>query len=706
MTSPLFAQNGRISIEDLNRFKRVFSETIKYFLSCSRVDFIPVNVDESAPLPPGVKSVQKRRIPCIGENGVLYLPIWRVDELIATAVLGDCSSKVLEADGPWLLERSRFISREFEFGKQLSLDPLTGLLNKRHLLEELTCRMVEGSGPTNAGMHGFVLALIEICPAIKDADQARQYIARAASCLGSLEDRVALHHLGSGVFGLIWEELDSEGAIKVGNAVLNWLKRENFPRIRIGLAPVNDQTMHEGKDAAGVVEQAWHALETARKRGPYGLCSSSALINAEQHPLKPLPARVTAYFRKLLPGVDAFAVILLQQDQDAEGAQFSGRVRSLLIDTPLVPVNPREAFVFIAGADQQRALDWIQSFKKKLGKDMGSFSMGVALFPDHDFRKSEMLLNARKALLHTNFFGPDTVTVFDGISLNISGDIYYNEGDLAAAAKEYKKGLEVDPDNVNLLNSMGVTWAQMNRYRDAIPYFEKALGKDNDDFMALFNMGLALLALNRNDAVIPYFERAYKVDPHNFDLILQLGRLYCQSKRYDEAVMVLKQGEGKGNTGSGRDVGRGALHRYLGEAYMASGKNKKAMASLQRACNHNPRDASALSLLGELYDLEKQGAEIATALSRQAVELDSSRWEYWYRLGKIQFHQGNTIDAKESLKESLRLHRKNIEASVVLGEVYRKSGQHSKAQKMFMKVLRLDPAHKQAKQSLKKLAKA
>jgi len=62
---------------------------------------------------------------------------------------------------------------------------------------------------------------------------------------------------------------------------------------------------------------------------------------------------------------------------------------------------------------------------------------------------------------------------------------------LVSAIKEYKRGLQIDPDNINLLNSLGVIYAQINRYHQAIPLFEKVLGIDSEDFMALFNLGFA-----------------------------------------------------------------------------------------------------------------------------------------------------------------------------------------------------------------------
>jgi len=105
-------------------------------------------------------------------------------------------------------------------------------------------------------------------------------------------------------------------------------------------------------------------------------------------------------------------------------------------------------------------------------------------------------------------------------------------------------------------------------------------------------------------------------------------------------------------------VRRGSSYRYLGVAYKESGNNREAIAVLQRAIRFNPRDAVSLSLLGELYSLEKQGDDIALSLCSQALDLDDTRWEHWYRLALIRFRQGQFEQAGPLLVQSLRRDRK------------------------------------------------
>ena len=105
-------------------------------------------------------------------------------------------------------------------------------------------------------------------------------------------------------------------------------------------------------------------------------------------------------------------------------------------------------------------------------------------------------------------------------------------------------------------------------------------------------------------------------------------------------------------------MGRAGALRYLGQAYMGVRENKKAITVLQRAVRLNSHDAFSLSLLGELYAREGEGDDIALSLCRQAIEIDASAWEYWFRAARIRYRMGDLPGARTDLRECMRLGRK------------------------------------------------
>jgi hypothetical protein len=66
-------------------------------------------------------------------------------------------------------------------------------------------------------------------------------------------------------------------------------------------------------------------------------------------------------------------------------------------------------------------------------------TIGVAAYPTINYTRHQIVNNAEKALEHASFFGPGTITPFDAVSLNISGDRHYQAGNLEGAIREYQK---------------------------------------------------------------------------------------------------------------------------------------------------------------------------------------------------------------------------------------------------------------------------
>ena len=674
-----------------------------------------------------IKRVLRRQCSALAsEKPVIFLPVWDLKTIIGIAAIEGVDAQFAQMlSEEWLSDRSRIISREFFLQKQLAFEPVTGMFNGFHLHETLDGLLSDEQflhliknrkDTTGPVLENVSLFLIEIHPRTNNAEKALNYIVRAGYYLESFFGQGVLHHMGNGVFGLIGQNLDEERAKRLGENILSWLRREGFSRIHIGINSIegtggtNSNEFREMPDCLTLLEQTWVALRKARRRGPYALCTFNSISNPEAHPLKKIKPAVMAKLRKLWINNDRFAILLISQDRELPGKTFSKRLLALIeARAEAVPINESETFVFLAGADARKAESWILDLKKKLPKDLGTtYSIGIAYFPCVDFKKTEIPLNGRKALLHAGFFGPETVTVFDGVSQNVCGDIYYGEGDLVRAVKEYKKGLEIEPANTNLLNSLGEAYARMNKPQKARPFFEKILRLDPKHYMGVFNLGITYLTTGEDEQAIRYFEKTLlaskgkRETKQSYDLLLQLSKLYCRTGRYNKVIILLEK-EKIMSEESSKAPGREALLRYLGEAYLGKGEKNKAILVLQRAVRYNPHDAYSLSMLGELYAEQKQGDEIALSLCEQAVGIDDSQWRHWYRLARVRYKMEEYVPALEALKECLHRERKNVNAMNLAGQVYVKLGIKSKATGMFQKVLKIAPGNKTATAFLKQM---
>ncbi len=724
-----------LNAEDFKHFHDQFSQTILQLIPLAEgpVTFLNASIEQGENLldlsKPKYwlkycKRVLRRQRPVLAsEKPILFLPVWGAETIIGIAAVQVDEQFAGVLSDEWLSDRSRIISREFFLQKQLSFDPVTGMFNGRHLHDTLGALLsivqenIEPAGKSVSLQHVSLL-MIEIHPRANNAEKALNYIIRAGYYLESFLGQDVLYHLGNGVLGFIGENLNEEQAQKLGKNILSWFRREGFHRIHIGINTIGAKGDSTGNQAENpplchaVIEQTWQSLRQASRRGPYALCSYSSMTRPVAHPLTPIKPSVPAKLRKLWAAIDTFAVLLISRDREQPDEAFPKRLLALVEPRAgAVAVNENEIFVFLKHANEKKALSWATGLKRKLPADLdATYSIGIACFPCIDFKKSDIPQNARKALLHAGFFGPETMILFDGISQNVSGDIYYGEGDLVRAVGEYRKGLEMDPANTNLLNSLGETYAQMNKPRKARPFFEAVLRTEPKHYMALFNLGVIHLTIAEDEKAIKCFERALaasrrKPEANQInDLLLQLSKLYCRTGRYKKAVLLLEKENILDETGTIVPA-RNALLRYLGEAYMGSGRNVEAVKSLQRATRFNPHDAYSLSMLGELYAQEDQGDDIALSLCLQAVNIDDRQWKHWYRLALVRYKMAYHESALEALKESLRLEQKNEESLYLAGQIYDKLGAGAKAAVMYRAVLKIMPGHKAARGALQKQSK-
>ncbi|MGV1098058.1 tetratricopeptide repeat protein [Thiovibrio sp. JS02] len=705
MTIPLVLAAGPLLPSDLHRFSTLFTKTVFDFFPGESVRLVPLGGEEetvAAELAEPVSRIRANRLPVVDAAGrELFLPVWAGEALCGLIVLRGGDAQLYAMPPVWYDEQSHIISREFFILKQSCQDPGTGLLNGFHLRGELEALLAQNEAVP------ATLALLEVFPRSRDAARSLRYIVRAGSCLASLlGEEMHLHHLGAGIFGLLWFGIGMEEARQLGEGLLLRLKRENFVSAHLGITTVVPPDPEESGTPEQLLDQAWQVLGTARQRGPFSLCGHVTSQDIESHPLRKIPESALRKLRALYRGKSCFALVLISMDQEPASNHFTKRLRAVVgQEENLVLVNQREAFLLLDGADRSAAEKWLAGFREKMDAIGGSsFSMGVATFPFHDFKKSDLPGNCRKAVLHAGFFGPDSLAVFDAVSLNISGDVYYNEGDLVRAIAEYRKGLQLAPDNVNLLNSMGVASVQLNRPRAAQSFFQRALAVDAGNFMALFNLGFVLLDAKNSAGARGLWERALAVDGRHPGLLQHLGVLFCRQGEFARARELLERCERLATKGGRQTSEVMVIARWLGRAYEALGENRKAIAAYQRAVGGNPRDAGSLSRLGRLYALGRQGDEIALSLCRQAVELDGGKASHWFRLGWLQHHLKAYGDAAEALSACLRLEPGQVEAALLLARTWLHLARPGKAKKLYEKILRHSPGHAEARAGLAALA--
>ncbi|MHB8809628.1 MAG: tetratricopeptide repeat protein, partial [Desulfobulbaceae bacterium] len=638
--------------------------------------------------PPEVEQ-QLREICATGEPGrvreLLVLPLSLANGgQLAVLLQGIDPGLSQKMAREWLASIRDQLRTNMELIKQAHVHPEIGLYSSRLLHSQLA---FAPAGPSAFFLVGATYRAGMASTRLRLLVQTARLLETTVAC--------AVYYLGANLFGFLQDNMGREGAMHSARRVLGRLKREGLRTAHIGIAVRGEGSTDV---SSAWFDESWQALETAERRGPYSLCESSVLRDRQAHPLARPGAEVIRQLRRGWRGCDRFGLLLCRMEEGDEAAPLA----SLLAGTQLfVPMSHNEAYVLLPGASPREALSQARALKKKADRLAGSgrLAMGICTWPCLIFPRAETAVNCRKALLHGRFFGPGAVTVFDHVSLNVSGDHCFDEGDYRQAVRDFQAGLQLNPGDINLMNSLGVTLAELNRQQQAISAFDRVLASEPGNFMALANKGFALRMLGRHEEALACFERVarqpgFSTSEAFADISLQIGRLYCTAGRYREALPVLEKLEKSTSDQQGFH-----LYSLLGEACAGVGKNDRAMQSLQRAIRHNPHDAQSLSILGELYAREEQGDDIAQSLCLQALALDDRPARYWYRLAWIREKMGAMDEALAAVQEALHRDRRDPESLLLAGRLYGKLGYGSKARAMYRRAEKLIPGQEGPKVS-------
>jgi len=447
-----------------------------------------------------------------------------------------------------------------------------------------------------------------------------------------------------------------------------------------------------------IIEKGEETLAVARSRSAYPLCLSRELEETASLKMIKNIHQMIDRLKTKWKRAGKFSLILARcdaQNGKEDYGPFLEKINSWLSPgQSILPCTEDSFFVYLPDISPEEALLTGQNLKSQIKEACdGTVAMGLASYPALDYEKEEVTFNAYKALVHTDFFGPDTITAFDAVSLNISGDTLFNAGHIHGAIMEYEKGLSLDPQDVNLLNSLGVCYARLRWYKRAISCFEKTLSLEKDNFMARYNLGLAYLKTGIPDKAFLALQQAASLNGNHFDILFQMGKLLQEQKRGTEAVGYFQKAAQCPDA-------KGYIYRYLGEAYLGLNLKKDAMAAFKKAVKSNPADAFSFNWLGMLYAELKNDLEIAHTLCRNALELDHQNSLYWKTIGRIYYLKNDYPQAIHHLKEAQRRMKKDHEIYYHLGLVYEKMGDIAKARRKWQKALKVNPLFKEARIAL------
>jgi len=236
---------------------------------------------------------------------------------------------------------------------------------------------------------------------------------------------------------------------------------------------------------------------------------------------------------------------------------------------------------------------------------------------------------------------PEDAKANNNLGLGLTRD-----GRLDEAIPHFEKAVEGDPRFAEAYNNLGIARAQKGQVEEAIRHFQKAVELEPDYGSAHNNLGAALLQSGRIDEAIPHFQKAVEVIPDFADAHNNLGMALLQKGNVDEATPHFQKAvEVNPNFAD--------AHNNLGITLLQNGKVDEAIPRFQKAVEISPDFADAHDNLGMAL-LEKGKGDEAIPHFQKALELDPRRAQTYYNLGGALYMQGKVREALARWREGLR----------------------------------------------------
>lgn len=273
----------------------------------------------------------------------------------------------------------------------------------------------------------------------------------------------------------------------------------------------------------------------------------------------------------------------------------------------------------------------------------------------------------------------------DAYSFLRAGMANERTGDYTGAVRSYRRGLEVEPENPELLNAIGFSFFQQGKSQQAVVEFEKALAADPKHWKAHNNMALASIDLGELELAEAHYRESLAIEPQpaiysdlgfvleRQGMVEEANELYRKSleldpgsasAHYNLAGSLARRGE----FAAAERHFRAALEERpnaqtftgLGIVLGQQGRVDEAVASLRRAIEEDPRQPTAYDRLGTIL-LEQGKLDEAAAQFQALLGMRPSAVAH-QKLAEVLMRLGRTDDARRELEMARSLERSSSQA--------------------------------------------
>jgi len=263
--------------------------------------------------------------------------------------------------------------------------------------------------------------------------------------------------------------------------------------------------------------------------------------------------------------------------------------------------------------------------------------------------------------------------------------LYQLTGDLAGAATNALRAVQLLPSSPEDWAQLGVIRATQKKYEEAAAAFRRAFQLNPEDVWSLQNLAQSLKDLGQREGAIREYRHALAVNPRFGLAWLGLGQMYEEMGRKAEAEDCYRKALLNENR-----IERAPELKMLARFCESRGWYEAAAVNYEDAIKLNPSDAALYMEAGQNLTALGRRAE-AEQLYSEAVNLSPDSIQAHFLYGLELGRDGKPADAAAQFREAVRIMPDLPEARLNLGMALVNEGKYPEALAQFDKVLEQIP---------------
>lgn len=239
------------------------------------------------------------------------------------------------------------------------------------------------------------------------------------------------------------------------------------------------------------------------------------------------------------------------------------------------------------------------------------------------------------------------------------GEAAARQGDWEEAAGCFRQGLNLQPNQPDALNILGIIYLTQSKLDKAVGVFRQALALQPDFIEVHFNLGVAFYDLGRLDEAVASMRRVLALQPDYSEAHFNLGNFLMAQGHFQEAAAVFRQA-----LVLKPDYAEALCN--LGVIYNELGRKEDAITSFRQAISLKPgyvRAYKGLSQLAKYTDVDVDIQAMEDLYTKRDMP-EADRRDLGFALGNFFEDLGEYDKAFTFYSEANRLKRKSFQYSI------------------------------------------